>query len=92
VTAADIDRVMAEAAREREHLLAVLREADAVRAVASRAARWTVVRQYGHLPDEVVSGHRWAWLAEWQARRAARRDTADTPETRAHYTVRRADS
>jgi hypothetical protein len=92
VSAADLDRVMAEQAREREQLTAALAAAQAAKDAADRGARWTVVQQYGHLPDKVISTHRWAWLAEWQARRADRRDTPETPETRAHYTVRRAAS
>jgi len=53
---------------------------------------WLVVRQYTNLDAKVMSSHRFELMAEWKARRLAKRDRASV--TIARYTVvrRRAES
>ena len=38
------------------------------------AARHGVYRQSSHLPDKLVSEHRFGWFAEWRAHRRANRE------------------
>lgn len=85
-----LDGQLADAARDREQILAELLAADIANHAVKRKG-WTVVRQYcekGDVVEHAMCRHRFERVAEWCARRRAWRHTA----TGGHYTVRRAKS
>lgn len=62
---------------------------DAAILGTKRGARYVVVRQFTHLPDQPVSSHRFERIAQWCAHR---RERQHAHEAGGHYTVRRADA
>lgn len=84
----DVAEILAEAAQDRAQLLAALQtEADTVN--TRQTQPWRVVRQYVHLPEHQVCGHRWEWVADLCAYRRTARHAS---ECGVFYTVRRAES
>jgi hypothetical protein len=86
----DLAQIMADAARDREQILAQLGDAEPVKPAVS--TRWTVVRQFhsgGEVVESLVCRHRFERVAHWCSYRRTR---SHTGETGAHYTVRRTDA